>query len=135
MTYLDYLKTVAKSATPGEWEINYAECGSEYGEYTVYGILDVATANWADDNAPAFAYCEGMELKDATYISTFDPPAVLDLIQRIEELEATLQRVRDARSNHPEIPECDRYTDDDVIVCGWKSAVQSIDQALEGDQK
>lgn len=45
----------------------------------------------------------------------------------------TLQRVRDARSNHPEIPECDRYTDDDTIRCGWKSAVQSIDQALEGD--
>lgn len=77
---------------------------------------------------------------------------ILALIGRIRELEAerdrwkerwqatvedattqraTIQRVRDARSNHPEIPECDRYTDDDPIKCGWKSAVESIDKALE----
>lgn len=55
--------------------------------------------------------------------------------ERVEELEATLQRVRDARSNHPEVPECDRYTDDDTIKCGWKSAVESIDKALEGEPK
>lgn len=55
----------------------------------------------------------------------------LALITRIRELETDLQRVRDARSNHPEIPECDRYTDDDTIKCGWKSAIKSIDKALE----
>ena len=55
------------------------------------------------------------------------------MINKLEELEATLQRVRDARANHPDIPECDRYTADDIITCGWKRAVEEIDQALKGE--
>lgn len=40
---------------------------------------------------------------------------------------ATLDKVRAARSNHPE---CDKHDDEDVVKCGWKNAVLDIDKAL-----
>ena len=123
-----------EEATKGPWEINSATCSSEYGEYVVYGVSGVADASWAPDDVPAFAYCEGMTEEDATFIATART-AVPELITRIEELEATLQRVQYARANHPDIPECDRYTNDDPIVCGWKRAIEEIDQALEWEME
>ena len=47
--------------------------------------------------------------------------------QRAEKAEAALDRVREARSNHPE---CDRYDESDPVTCGWKRTVQDIDLAL-----
>lgn len=85
---LQELKKIAQEATQGAWEINSATCGSEHGDYTIYGIKDVADADWVSDDAPAFAYCEGMTKPDATHIAAFDPPTVLALIARIEKLEA-----------------------------------------------
>jgi hypothetical protein len=42
-------------------------------------------------------------------------------------LFAVLERVRAARSNHPE---CDVHKNDDPVTCGWKRAVQDIDKVL-----
>lgn len=96
---LDHLKQVAQNATQGPWEINSATCGSEYGDYTIYGVKDVADADWATDDVPAFAYCEGMTKPDATYIAAFDPPTVQALIARIEELEAENERLRERQES------------------------------------
>lgn len=119
---LDNLEYIAKKATPGPW---YADGPG------MPGPDDTLTIS-PGDSGGVLAYVQPL-WDDADYIAAFNPTQTLALIDRIRELEATIQRVRDARSNHPAIPECDRYTDDDAIKCGWKSAVESIDKALEGD--
>lgn len=48
---------------------------------------------------------------------------------RIAELEAKVARVEAALANHPR---CERHPEDDVIKCGWKSAVLSVQWALAG---
>lgn len=63
-------------------------------------------------------------------VSLISPTDLHTLVARLEAAEDAIKRVRDARANYPEIPECDRYTADDAIVCGWKRALESIDQAL-----
>lgn len=113
---LDHLKQIAQNATQEPWSVFAGRVVYEVGD----GHKMITPLLNRRDNA--------------AHIAAFDPPTVLALITRIEELEAAVQRVRDARANHPEIPECDRYTDNDVIKCGWRSAIESIDQALEGDQ-
>lgn len=87
MTDLDYtiLRKVVRDATQGEWEIRSDTCGSEYGDYTIYGGKETGIAL-------AFAYCEGMSKEDATFIATFDPPTVLALLD-------TIQRVREAMND------------------------------------
>lgn len=41
-------------------------------------------------------------------------------------------KVEAALANHPDA--CDRYDDEDVIKCGWKSAVIDVRRALDGDR-
>jgi len=53
--------------------------------------------------------------------------AVEDLVAERDALQAQLDRVRSARSNHPE---CDRHSADDSVLCGWKCVVLDIDAAL-----
>lgn len=45
---------------------------------------------------------------------------------------AAIERIREAVSGHPE---CDRYSEGDVISCGWKSAYASVLAALAGKEK
>lgn len=45
-----------------------------------------------------------------------------------DEQQRTIERIREALAGHPQ---CDRYADDDVITCGWKSVVRSIQWALD----
>lgn len=47
---------------------------------------------------------------------------------RAEAAEAKIARIKEAVSGHPE---CDRYDEDDVISCGWKSAYASVVRALQ----
>lgn len=44
--------------------------------------------------------------------------------------EGKLNLIRDTLSN---APECDKYDDDDVIVCGWKRDMQNVRAILDGD--
>ena len=65
------------------------------------------------------------------------PGSILDLwLRTADALEAAttnLDRVREARGNHPK---CDRHDDEDAVSCGWKSAVLNIDAALtEGERR
>ncbi|MGX9349209.1 hypothetical protein [Microbacterium sp. KNMS] len=50
-----------------------------------------------------------------------------EVVAALEQGHAILERVREARSNHPA---CDVHPDGDVVVCGWKRAVLDIDAAL-----
>ena len=46
-----------------------------------------------------------------------------------EAFFADIERIKTARSNHPE---CDVHPEGDVVTCGWKGAVLDIDRALAG---
>ena len=52
------------------------------------------------------------------------------LRERVETLQGQVGRVRVALSNYPRA--CEKHPDDDVIRCGWKSAVLDVQNALEG---
>lgn len=61
---------------------------------------------------------------------TFDPGMVLALLDHIAELEAKVARVEAALGNHPR---CEKHPDDDIVTCGWKSAVLDVQAALAGE--
>lgn len=45
-------------------------------------------------------------------------------------LRATLDKIIVARSNHPEIPECDKHPENGPITCGWKAAIIDLDKVI-----
>ncbi len=48
------------------------------------------------------------------------------------EAEHIIARIKAARSNHPDLPVCEKYPDpEDFVKCGWRSAVEEIDKVLE----
>jgi len=47
--------------------------------------------------------------------------------EQLAEAQATIERIRMARSDHPA---CDVHDDGDVVSCGWKRAVVDIDAIL-----
>jgi hypothetical protein len=47
------------------------------------------------------------------------------------ETEQLLDRLRQARSNHPDLPVCEKHPDpQDFVKCGWRSAIEDIDKVL-----
>lgn len=49
----------------------------------------------------------------------------------IERMSALLERIKQARSNHPDLPVCEKYKDEeDAVTCGWRLAVHDIDKVL-----
>ena len=112
---LDHLEELAKRATRGPWRPGdvyplVAPSKIDGISFPVARETDVAQRE-ADAEFIA-------EMRNAT-------PA---LLARVRELEATVERVREAMSGHPK---CDIYDDDDVISCGWKNAYASVARALE----
>ena len=79
---------------------------------------------------------------DATHIATFDPPAVLDLLTRLEQAEAAVARVREAVKDAPtEDPTRgfagppDDYPDiGDFIGNGEWTVADRVRRALDGEQ-
>ena len=53
---------------------------------------------------------------------------VPELIAEVERLKAQIEQVRKVLEDHPK---CDKYTDDDVITCGWKRSIRTIEYILE----
>lgn len=85
------LKAIAERATQGEWEVCPVAPGRIYPKgshegFNVGGGGKYITFNLSGNGASGEA--------NATYIATFDPPTVLALLARIEELEEALARVR-----------------------------------------
>ena len=126
---LEELKQIAQNATPGQWTTGSTDFTGEF-DYTVYGVKPIAPTDWAPDNSPAFAYCEGMDAQDATYVAAFDPPTVLALIDRIEKLEATIQQVRDL--HEPEVNSVSALYPDPQCTCGENYPCPTV-LALEGE--
>ena len=90
MTHIDEIRERIDKATPGPWTVNSETGSTEFCDYTVYGIEGVCDANWASDDSPAFAYCDGMTAEDADFIAN----ARNDLawcIEYIEDLERVLR--------------------------------------------
>lgn len=81
---LDTLRKIAEAATQADW---YA---------LRVGIRD--EKEWVIDSHPTFIcsmQIDGERAKfDAEFIATFDPPAVLALLSRLEQAEQAVQRVR-----------------------------------------
>lgn len=51
--------------------------------------------------------------------------------QENERMRALLERIKQARSNHPDLPVCEKHPDEqDYVTCGWRLAVQDIDKVL-----
>lgn len=47
------------------------------------------------------------------------------------ETEQIIERIKQARSNHPDLPVCEKYPDpEDFVKCGWRSAIEDIDKVL-----
>ena len=53
-------------------------------------------------------------------------------MSNVEELKKVIKDIEQALSNHPR---CDKYDSDDVISCGWKSAVSDVQNVLDNWRK
>lgn len=87
---LDTLRTIAEAATPGPWEVrNVTEMDAD-------GVTDLAhvLASELETEDAVQAVATGVTREDAHHIATFDPPAVLALLSRLEQAEQAVARVR-----------------------------------------
>lgn len=143
------LRKVAEGATDGPWHLVTCKCGnSEHPVITTIETEMIIEAFYEDNDAPHVAAFD-----PPTALALLDRIAQLererdearakvesitsqwratgraeaDAHRRAVKAEATLERIRESRANHPE---CDRYDDNGSVVCGWKRTVQSIDLAL-----
>ena len=61
-----------------------------------------------------------------------DPMTAADLTAHDAEVRAqALAPIREALAGHPR---CDIHPDDDLITCGWKHAVASVQAVLDADE-
>lgn len=92
---LDALKAIAKSATQGPWE-NWNPCEGEshisIGHKVAWRSVESATPFADDEVIPHWV--------DANFIAAFDPPTVIALLDRLEELEARWARAEAFIADH-----------------------------------
>lgn len=120
MTRIDEIRARLDKATPGPWTVNSETGSNEFCDYTVYGIEGVCDANWASDDSPAFAYCDGMTAEDADFIAHAP--------EDIRRLLDTLDQIRNVLGEEPD--PCPEHPDDDPITCGWKRDILTIRHIL-----
>lgn len=90
--YLDQLREIAQNATPGPWS---ADVGVR-GDCVVFGpngrfLLNAqAEPHWLEYPGETRSVAFDVDRRDCTHIATFDPPTVLDLIERVEAAERAL---------------------------------------------
>ena len=73
---------------------------------------------------------ERVELTGVEVLVLLDQLAAAE--HRADEAEARIKAVRDVLAHHPRA--CEKYPDDYVIRCGWKSAVLDVQAVLDGEQ-
>jgi hypothetical protein len=127
---LEVLKQIAQNATQGEWLITTdSEESYEHGipysiwPETLHGPKTMHPSKWAIKEGRDHQVDEISELSlaDADHIATFDPPTVLALLARIEELEAENERLKGRRR--------DRRRD------SRKSLIEQMQETPEGRQR
>ena len=82
---LAQLRGVAEEATPGPWE----------AKPYLYGVRDGRIRVTSPSDGNEYNLVETVLPENAAHIATFDPPAVMGLIDRLEAAEAAVQRVRE----------------------------------------
>lgn len=94
MDDLTNLRKIAEEATQGSWEHWNPSVGESHiaiANKVAWRSLRSATQFADDEKIPHWA--------DATHIATFDPPTVLALIDRLEQAEQSVARVREVADN------------------------------------
>lgn len=122
----------AEAATvgPWEWDAPSTEPWPSGDENLHNAANDPVLSSWGYDADGIDASAEDRAFIAHARTDVPDLLAALDAAtERAEKAEAALARVEAALSAHPE---CDRYAEDDVITCGWKRAVHSVREAMEG---
>ena len=91
MIDVSHLRAVAKAAGSGAWEL-YDPNEGTWPPRPLWSVANDAyhhPPSEADAPWPAFnAYLETGLKEDAVHIATFDPPTVLELLERLEAAEA-----------------------------------------------
>ena len=126
MTNLDLtkLREIAEAATPGPWGLWNPSSGPSH--ISIGGKIAFQSVETAD----SFAYDEVIpHWRDAYHIATFDPPTALALIDEIEQVRGQVNSVRGILERSPE---CNKYPDESVLHCGWKSDLNAIRETLNG---
>lgn len=116
MKDLANLRKIAEAATPGEWVHWNPSVGESHiaiANKVAWRSLKSSTKFADDEKIPHWA--------DATHIATFDPPAVLALIDRLEQAEAAVARVREG------LPPFNRALE-------YSVPAEDIYRALDGEQ-
>jgi len=131
MTGTDWLNEIearANAATPGPWEANSETGGSDVGDYTIYGIKEVAPADWASDSSSSFAYCEGMEKPDAEFIAHArqDIPRLIDEVRRLTRLLAHERELNEDLRNQIDVEA--QHATGDCDVCNHLAHVDVYEE-------
>lgn len=113
---LDTLRKIAEAATQGVWE------RFDVTDLDTFGVTDLAhvLASELETEDAVQAVATGVTREDAHHIATFDPPAVLALLSRLEQAEQAVQRVREVATNDP-------------TEYGWSEAMLAVLRALDGE--
>lgn len=123
MKDLTNLRKIAEQATPGPWEAKQTPIHTPSGEGGDYYV----SCPTGIDVASAVGSSYEQEEPDALHIATFDPPTVLGLLTRLEQVEAAVARVR-------EVCESDGYEVSNEFGTWDAVAVENIIDALDGEQ-
>ena len=115
---LKKLRAVAEAATQGAWEYDWTDHEGDVPRQFVvttsdigigyeicdtinrgYKLIDVEDDRGEGPDGPEGSIWDEQGRKDATHISTFDPPKVTELLDEIERLRAALERQKKAAFN------------------------------------
>lgn len=84
------LREVAEAATEGPWEHRF----DEYGDDWLLGGSEGRLIHTVGPREYSHVALDSEYGPDAEHIATFDPPTVLELLDRLERAEAAVERVR-----------------------------------------
>lgn len=92
------LREVAEAATEGPWEHRF----DEYGDDWLLGGSEGRLIHTVGPREYSHVALDSEYGPDAEHIAAFDPPTVLELLDRLERAEAAVERVRELAA------ECER---------------------------
>lgn len=142
---LDTLRKVAEAATQGVWE------RFDVTDLDTFGVTDLAhvLATELETEDAVQAVATGVTREDAHHIATFNPPAVLALLSRLEQAEQAVvlakaecarQRehkgvfARRAAEAEQRVARVWEVATGDPIEYGWSEAMFAVLRALGGEQ-
>lgn len=132
------LREVAEAATEGPWAVDGPWWHND--DAAGHDMTEMVTTNSIARIPVAVTVCRGERRDgrdrnlDMRHIATFDPPTVLELLDRLERAEAAVERVRNSVGAVMAVRASGRY--DDPTTLGWLDAfVGDITDALDGGER